>query len=183
MIKIIKIGVLGGTGLNSGDKYFEVAGDLARYCQDRGFEVVTCGAKTGLVGRFVQQCVELGVVQHAIVLHCERDNINHTNGNISYVDNIAERKRSFLSDADILIALPGGLGTIDEVISFLSSSKCGEHKVPILLCNQEGFYDSLLSFLEYLTEEKFLSDKFVSGIKTLKHGSFSLVDDMVASLS
>ncbi|MHC8345916.1 LOG family protein [Pseudomonas sp. RT6P73] len=182
-MKKFKLGVLGGASRKGGSRYFKVSEKFARFCSDNSFEVISCGASSGVVGVFVKGCADLGVVQSAIALQCESENVDSRILVVSYVDDIAMRKKLILLESDLIVVLPGGLGTFDEAIGYLSSYKAGEHKTPIFLCNQDGFYEPLLKVFEQLIDEGFLAAGFASEIKTFDVESFSIVGDFATDLS
>jgi len=73
-----------------------------------------------------------------------------------YVKTMSERKQLLEYEADAFVALPGGYGTMDELFEILTDSQLGMHTKPIVLFNQNGFYDPLVAQLERFSEEGFL---------------------------
>ena len=67
-------------------------------------------------------------------------------------ENLSDRKELLLQHSDVVVALPGGIGTLDEVFTVAASHTIGYHQKPILLYNINGFWDSLIALLNDLSE-------------------------------
>lgn len=70
-----------------------------------------------------------------------------------YAAGLADRKEALLRESDVLVALPGGLGTLDEVFTVVAAASMGEHRKRVVLANVEGCWDPLLTLLERLQEQ------------------------------
>jgi uncharacterized protein (TIGR00730 family) len=75
------------------------------------------------------------------------------------VDDMRERLSRMLGVADAIVALPGGSGTLEEVFVALTAKRLGEVRSPIVLVNQDGFYDAILAQLERCVSERFLAER------------------------
>lgn len=71
------------------------------------------------------------------------------------VDDLSERKDTMLRESDILVALPGGVGTLDEVFHVVASASIGYHAKKVILYNIDGFWDGLLAFMDGLKGQGF----------------------------
>lgn len=80
---------------------------------------------------------------------------NHNADELLTAPNMRERKATFQARADAFLVLPGGTGTADELFDTLQLKLIGQLSQPIILFNQDGYYDSLLAFLEHCIREKF----------------------------
>ena len=96
----------------------------------------------------------MGVVPKALA---ERDIIGKTTGEELQVSTMFDRMNVMFSHTDAFIALPGGLGTLEEIFHISSWGQLHIHHKPIGLLNVNGFYDNLLSFLDQAVEQKFLT--------------------------
>ena len=67
-----------------------------------------------------------------------------------------ERKRTMFERADGFVALPGGIGTLEEVVEQLTWAQLGRHKKPILIANIDGYWDPLLTLIEHMREQEFV---------------------------
>ncbi len=72
------------------------------------------------------------------------------------VETMSERKALMKAHADIFIVLPGSYGTLDEMLDIVASGIVGEHKKPLIIVNQDGFYDSFLKQIDFMRSEFFI---------------------------
>ncbi|XVF09263.1 hypothetical protein REPUB_Repub07fG0077600 [Reevesia pubescens] len=86
-----------------------------------------------------------------------RNIIGKTIGNEILVSCMHERTKIIIENTDAFIALPGGFGTLEEIFQIASWAQLNIHKKPIGVLNVNGFYDSLLSFLDQVVEQRFIS--------------------------
>lgn len=73
--------------------------------------------------------------------------------------NMHERKHAMFERADAFVALPGGIGTLEEIIEVMTWAQLGRHKKPILLANINGFWDRLVGLIDHMHEEGFIHSK------------------------
>ena len=78
---------------------------------------------------------------------------------LELVDDMQERMRRMLAVADAIVALPGGSGTLEELLDALTAKRLGEIGVPVVIVNQGGFFDPLLAQLERCIEERFMDER------------------------
>ena len=90
-----------------------------------------------------------------------------------------ERKMMMANLADAFIALPGGLGTLDELFEILAWAQLGIHGKPVGLLNTDGYYDSLMTFLDHVERESFLRLNHRTTIVNAPHAANML--DLLAS--
>ncbi len=98
------------------------------------------------------------------------------------VDTMHERKDRMAQLADAFVALPGGIGTLEEVIEIFTWLQLGLHLKPIGLLNACGFYDLLLQFLSHMRDEQFLTSKHLSML-SVSADVESLLDDTLRSVT
>jgi len=103
---------------------------------------------------FLRGSQVLGVVLKALV---KEDIIGKTIGEELQVSTMFDRMNAMFNHVDAFIALPGGLGTLEEIFHISSWAQLHIHHKPIGLLNVNGFYDNLLSFLDHAVEQNFLT--------------------------
>lgn len=81
------------------------------------------------------------------------------------VVDLNDRKSAMLRESDIFIALPGGIGTLDEIFMVMASSTVGEHKKQLILFNPDGYWDSLACTLKMMEQQGYIAQGFTSSIK------------------
>jgi uncharacterized protein (TIGR00730 family) len=139
--------------------YLEAVRELASILAGEGIKVVYGGANVGTMGALADGVLQaggevVGVVPEQLVGNFEtaHDGLSE----IHFVESMHERKALMAELADGFIALPGGLGTLEEFAEIVTWSQIGLHNKPTGLLNVAGYYDSLLQFLDHAVEELFL---------------------------
>jgi len=123
-----------------------VGAEVAR----RGHVLIYGGGRTGLMGALADAALAGGGVVRGVILRefVEQD-VHHTGiAELTPVDDMRARKAGLDARADAFAALPGGLGTLEELVEILSFRKLGLHGRPIVLLNLAGFFDGLLAQIE-----------------------------------
>ncbi|MBB4199488.1 Rossman fold protein, TIGR00730 family [Rhodoblastus sphagnicola] len=138
--------------------YAEAAERLGHALVEAGIGVVYGGASVGLMG-IIANAVQsrggevIGVIPRALV---EKE-VAHTQlADLRIVDTMHQRKALMAELSDGFIALPGGIGTLEELFEIWTWAQLGYHGKPCALLNVNGFYDGLASFLDHIADEAFL---------------------------
>jgi uncharacterized protein (TIGR00730 family) len=147
-----------GSSDGARDAYRVDALRLGQYLGERGFGLVYGGASVGLMGRAADAALAAGApvvgVLPAVLRSSEVAHPGLTE--LHYVDTMHARKALMAERADAFVALPGGYGTLDELMEILTWAQLGIHKKPCVLVNTLGFFDGLLTFLDHAVQEGFL---------------------------
>ncbi|MBD0269356.1 MAG: TIGR00730 family Rossman fold protein [Cyanobacteria bacterium Co-bin8] len=147
-------------GSNFGDRksYLETAQALGTVMAERGIMLVYGGSNVGLMGAVADAVLGaggqvIGVIPQALV----DKEVAHTGLNdLRVVSSMHERKALMAELSDAFIALPGGLGTLEEFCEIATWTQLGFHTKACGLLNVDGFYNGLLTFLDHATQEKFI---------------------------
>ncbi|CAJ1883474.1 unnamed protein product [Sphenostylis stenocarpa] len=150
-------------GSSSGKKptYQEAAVQLGKELVERRIDLVYGGGSVGLMG-LVSQAVHdggrhvLGIIPTSLM---PREITGDPIGEVRAVSNMHQRKAEMARQADAFIALPGGYGTLEELLEVITWAQLGIHSKPVGLLNVDGFYNSLLSFIDKAVDEGFISPK------------------------
>jgi uncharacterized protein (TIGR00730 family) len=140
--------------------YGEAAEELGRLLVERGIGLVYGGGAVGLMGRLADAVLAeggeaIGVLPRALV---EKE-IGHTGlADLRVVGSMHERKALMADLADGFVALPGGLGTVEELFEVYTWAQLGLHRKPCALLDVEGYYEGIASFLARAVEERFLRE-------------------------
>ncbi|KAJ6864732.1 cytokinin riboside 5'-monophosphate phosphoribohydrolase LOG7 [Populus alba x Populus x berolinensis] len=148
-------------GSSSGKKasYQEAAVEVARELVERRIDLVYGGGSLGLMG-LVSQAVHdggrhvLGVIPRSLM---PREVTGEPVGEVRAVSDMHQRKAEMARQADAFIALPGGYGTLEELLEVITWAQLNIHHKPVGLLNVDGFYNSLLSFVDKAVDEGFIS--------------------------
>uniref|UniRef100_A0A5B6YIV7 Cytokinin riboside 5'-monophosphate phosphoribohydrolase n=1 Tax=Davidia involucrata TaxID=16924 RepID=A0A5B6YIV7_DAVIN len=147
-------------GSNPGHRnvFSDAAIDLGNELVNRKIDLVYGGGSIGLMGLISQRvydggCHVLGVIPRALV---PLEISGETVGEVRIVSDMHERKAEMAREADAFIALPGGYGTMEEVLEMITWSQLGIHKKPVGLLNVDGYYNCLLALFDNGVEEGFI---------------------------
>ncbi|KAK8504342.1 hypothetical protein V6N13_025020 [Hibiscus sabdariffa] len=148
-------------GSSSGNKasYQEAAVELGKELVERRIDLVYGGGSVGLMG-LISQAVHdggrhvLGVIPRTLM---PREITGVTVGDVRAVSDMHQRKAEMMRQADAFIALPGGYGTLEELLEVITWAQLGIHHKPVGLLNVDGYYNSLLCFIDKAVDEGFIS--------------------------
>jgi uncharacterized protein (TIGR00730 family) len=143
---------------------------LGKTLAEKQYTLVYGGASVGLMGQVARSCLDAGgEVIGVITRRLMNMEVAYTRLNdLQVVETMHERKARMAELADGFIALPGGLGTIEEFFEVVTWSQLGMHQKPCGLLNTGHYYDRLLDFLDTAVSEQFIGDI---------HRSMVLVDE------
>lgn len=147
-------------GSNSGARpeYLAAAQNLGRALAERSIGLVYGGASVGLMGAVADAVLcaggeVVGVMPRSLLEH----EVAHRQlRDLRVVGSMHERKALMAELADAFIALPGGLGTLEEFFEVWTWAQLGEHSKPLGMLNVAGYYDPLLKFFDQLVSERFV---------------------------
>jgi len=142
-------------------KYAAMAKRLGEEIARRGWTLVWGGSKTGLMGAVARGAKESGGRVVGVLPEFIRDweVAYHPADEMMTVVTMAERKSLLQTRSDAFVVLPGGLGTLDELADTLDLRQLDRHRKPIILFNQDGYYDDLLRFFDRSIAENFSKEK------------------------
>jgi uncharacterized protein (TIGR00730 family) len=149
-----------GSNPGSQPDYAEAAKKLARALVERKIEVVYGGAGVGLMGVLANAILAqgghvIGIIPQTLV---DKEVAHPGLSDLRVVKSMHERKMLMAELSDGFIALPGGLGTIEELFEVMTWALLGLHQKPCGLLNIRDYYRSLIDFLDHATAEKFIND-------------------------
>jgi uncharacterized protein (TIGR00730 family) len=142
------------------DEFRTLAADVGRWIGSHGGQLVYGGGNAGLMGIVADATLQaggtvIGVIPQALV---DRELAKRDCTELHIVENMHERKRMMAERADVFLALPGGIGTMEEFFEVWTWRQLGYHDKPVGLLNSGGFYDTLLAFLATAVKHGFMSD-------------------------
>lgn len=148
-----------GSGAGTLAAYSTTARRLGSLIVKRGMGLVYGGADIGLMRDVAEGALSAdgcvtGVIPSGLV---DKEIQHRALTELLVVNNMHERKAKMADLSDAFIALPGGLGTLEEFFEVLSWAQLGLHKKPCALLNVEGYYDGLIAFLDHAVEHQFVS--------------------------
>ena len=156
-----RICVFCGASPGARREYAEAARELARLLTAEGIGLVYGGGGVGLMGALADAVIEAGgeltgVIPRALV---DREIAHRDVMDMRVVGSMHERKALMADLSDAFVALPGGIGTLEELFEVYTWAQLGLHRKPCALLNIEGYYDGIEDFLAHAVAERFLRDE------------------------
>jgi uncharacterized protein (TIGR00730 family) len=151
--------VYAGSAPGAHPAYEQAARDLAAALVRRGAGVIYGGGSVGLMGALADATLDAGgQVVGVIPRFLQEREIDHPGlTELHVVETMHERKMLMADLADAFVVLPGGIGTLEEIVEMLSWSQLGLHRKPIGLIDAGGFWAPLLDLLDHMTAERFVA--------------------------
>lgn len=175
MNRIGSVCVYCGSGIGTQAAYAAAAKGLGEMLAAKGMTLVFGGGSVGLMGVIANAALQAGGHVVGVIPHGLRsEELAHEGvSEMIAVDSMHKRKQRMVELADAFIALPGGIGTMDELFETWTWLQLGIHNKPIGLMNVDGYYDPLIDFLRQMSARGFLGQV---------HLDCLLVDDNVERL-
>jgi uncharacterized protein (TIGR00730 family) len=156
-----RVCVFSGSSPGADVAYRAAAVDLGHRLAGRGIDLVFGGASVGLMGAVADAAMEdgghvIGVIPQALV---DREVAHDGLADLRIVDSMHERKALMAELADAFVALPGGVGTLEELFEIYTWNQLGLHAKPLGLFNVRGYFDGLARFLDHAVAERFVTEK------------------------
>ena len=144
------------------DRYRAVARNLGYRIGERGDALVYGGTDVGLMGVLALATREAGGHVTGVLpqLMADRGLADHACDELLITDGMGDRKRAMYERADAFVALPGGLGTMEELLEVLTLKQLGFHSKPIVLVDVDGFWRPLLAVFSHLFEQGFAKSEY-----------------------
>src|SRR6266403_5642066 len=178
MSKIKTICVYCGSGPGSNPRFIEAAIALGKVLAENGIRLVYGGGSIGLMGALATSVLDRGGTVTGIIpdFLTSHENAMTRVQELIVTPDMHERKRLMFERADAFVALPGGVGTLEEVVEQLTWAQLGRHRKPILIANIAGYWDPLLMMFNHLLSLGFLTNG------RLGHLVADNVDDILPTL-
>ncbi|MGH9811362.1 MAG: TIGR00730 family Rossman fold protein, partial [Terriglobia bacterium] len=158
MSKINTVCVYCGSGPGTDPKFVEAAIQFGKVLAENGVRLVYGGGSLGLMGALAKSVLDHGGSATGIIpefLKSRELALTRVQEMIVTPD-MHERKRLMFERSDAFVALPGGIGTLEELVEQLTWQQLGRHSKPILLANINGFWEPLLDLLTHMRATEFI---------------------------
>lgn len=158
MSTIKSICVYCGSGTGNDPAYVDAAKALGKAMAEQGMTLVYGGGAVGLMGAVAYSVLDHGGAVRGIIpkFLMSRERALRGSHELIVTENMHERKQKMFEAADAFVALPGGIGTLEEVVEQMTWAQLGQHHKPILLANINGFWDPLTSLLRHMRRTEFI---------------------------
>ncbi len=165
-----------GSGSGKNPVYAEAARTFGAALASAGVGLVYGGGSLGLMGEVARATIEAGGRVTGVIpaFLSEREKMLRSVDELIVTDDMHERKRLMFERADAFVALPGGIGTLEEIVEQLTWSQLGQHTKPIVIANIADFWSPFLELLRHMRADTFIRE----GLDV----AFHVVDDAQAIL-
>jgi uncharacterized protein (TIGR00730 family) len=160
MTSLRRVAVYCGSAPGAQPLFGDAARATAQAMVSEGVDLVYGGGRLGLMGLIADSVLELGGRVYGVIPTALVD-LEVAHGGLTELHLVAtmhERKAKMTELADAFLALPGGIGTLDELFEAWSWNALGYHAKPFCLLNVGGFFDALIAFIDHATASGFLSE-------------------------
>lgn len=149
-----------GSGPGHNPAYSEAARTLGRTMAKAGIGLVYGGGSLGLMGEIARAVLKNGGHVTGIIPEflSNREKMLRDVQELIVTKTMHERKQIMFERSDAFVALPGGIGTLEELVEQLTWSQLGQHKKPVVLGDIDGFWSPLLSLVTHMREEAFIRE-------------------------
>lgn len=160
MSEIKRLAVFCGSSPGARPEYVEAAQAFGRLLSERGIGVVYGGSNVGVMAALANEVLDnhgdiIGVIPRMLV---DREVAHRELPDLRIVESMHERKAMMAELSDGFVALPGGIGTLEEFLEVWTWAQLGVHDKPCGLLNVAGYFDGLLAFIDGAVKEKFVRD-------------------------
>ena len=185
-MKIIKptaafsICVYCGSKTGNQPEFSQLAVQVGTWIGTHGGQLVYGGGRNGLMGLVAEATMAaggtvVGIIPKALV---EKEWAHQGCTELHVVDTMHERKRMMAEKADAFLALPGGIGTFEELFEVWTWRQLGYHDKPVGILNSQGYYDGLMAFIDHVVQKGFMTD-WQTGLVSVGHEPEALLRRLV----
>jgi uncharacterized protein (TIGR00730 family) len=160
MSKINAVCVYCGSSAGTEPAFGEAAGQFGKILAEGGVRLIYGGGSVGLMGILADAVVAHGGKATGIIpdFLTQRERPRRLGQELIVTRDMHERKRTMFDRADAFVALPGGIGTLEELVEQLTWAQLGRHRKPILVANINGYWDPLLTLVAHMRERAFVPE-------------------------
>ena len=160
MSEITTAGIFCASSPRIDREYFKAADEITGILVRNNITIYFGGGKHGLMGQIATRVNrDKGKIIGVIPRFMKEENWHHENiTKMIVVNSMHERKETILNQSEVLIAFPGGCGTVEELMEAITWKQLGLYTGPIIILNTKSYYDPLLTFLEKMIDESFLRE-------------------------
>ena len=152
----MKVCVFGGTNPATNPKYYGVADEVGKLLVENDIELVWGGNAHGVLAKIYKEYVEKNAKQTLFLPKAYEDDLKTMkNDNVVMSDNILGRAHDMMAAADVLVVMPGGIGTIFEFWTAIECRRAEEYDFEIIMLDYEGFYKHQLAHFDFINENGF----------------------------
>lgn len=141
--------------------YIEAGQQLGRSIARAGLRLIYGGGTKGIMGAVAQGTLKaggkvMGIIPRFLMNKEATESALGRLDELVVTDNMHQRKHRMFEESDAFVALPGGIGTVEEIIEIMTWAQLGHHRKPIVFVNVRGFWDPMLALIDHMAAEGFI---------------------------
>ena len=161
MSSIRSVCVYCGSSPGRNGLYLEAGTTLGRAIADAGLRLVYGGGTKGIMGAVAAGAAErggriIGIIPRFLIRKEAGEHAPQALDEFVVVENMHERKHRMFEESDAFVALPGGVGTLEEIVEIMTWAQLGRHRKPIVFANIAGFWNPMLALIDHMRAEGFV---------------------------
>ena len=161
MSSIRSVCVYCGSSPGRNGLYLEAGTTLGRAIADAGLRLVYGGGTKGIMGAVAAGAAErggriIGIIPRFLIRKEAGEHAPQALDEFVVVENMHERKHRMFEESDAFVALPGGVGTLEEIVEIMTWAQLGRHRKPIVFANVAGFWNPMLALIDHMRAEGFV---------------------------
>ena len=161
MSSIRSVCVYCGSSPGRNGLYLEAGTTLGRAIADAGLRLVYGGGTKGIMGAVAAGAAErggriTGIIPRFLIRKEAGEHAPQALDEFVVVENMHERKHRMFEESDAFVALPGGVGTLEEIVEIMTWAQLGRHRKPIVFANIAGFWNPMLALIDHMRAEGFV---------------------------
>lgn len=150
-----------GSSDGRGETYLQAGRDLGRSLAANRLRLVYGGGTKGIMGAVATATSEgggsiLGIIPRFLIGKETSGSVRIPNLELVVTEDMHARKHRMFEESDAFVALPGGIGTLEEIVEIMTWAQLGRHSKPIVFANIGGFWDPVLALIDHMKKEGFL---------------------------
>ena len=150
-----------GSSPGRGQRYVEAGQVLGRSIAKAGLRLIYGGGTKGIMGAVADGAIRgggkvTGIIPRFLISKEATESALERLDQLIVTQNMHERKHRMFEESDAFVALPGGIGTVEEIVEIMTWAQLGHHRKPIVFANVDGFWDPMLELLDHMRAEGFI---------------------------
>lgn len=165
MTKINSICVYCGSSSGNNPDYVDAASKLGKLMAQAGITLVYGGGTTGIMGTIAQSVKSnggkvVGIIPDFLIRKEARNKNDDLFDEFIVTETMHQRKQLMFDRSDAFLALPGGIGTLEEIVEIMTWAQLGRHTKPIAFANIDGFYNPMIALLDHMARQGFIHSDY-----------------------
>jgi uncharacterized protein (TIGR00730 family) len=150
-----------GSSPGRGQRYVEAGQVLGRSIAQAGLRLIYGGGTKGIMGAVADGAIRgggkvTGIIPRFLISKEATESALERLDQLIVTQNMHERKHRMFEESDAFVALPGGIGTVEEIVEIMTWAQLGHHRKPIVFANVDGFWNPMLELLDHMRAEGFI---------------------------